>query len=162
MQSINMFSTYGKLQLIFFTIPTSKNTESVRSLFGTCWEPVGNRLAGSFSILTGLVSNKSNLNWLFGHLTFFGHCVSALARWPLAKSKYLISLSILGFFLLFAHQNCCNYGVYSKTAIKPTIRGSGQNLWEMYFCTYFVCIVWLHWFLMTSVLVMRTPSYLGI
>jgi hypothetical protein len=55
MQSINMFSTYGKLQLFFFTIPTSKNTESVWSLFGTCWEPVGNRLAGSFSIVTGLV-----------------------------------------------------------------------------------------------------------
>jgi hypothetical protein len=55
MQSINMFSTYGKLQLNFFTLPTSKNTESVQSLIGTCWEPVGNWLAGSFSIVTGLV-----------------------------------------------------------------------------------------------------------
>ncbi len=33
MQSINMFSTYGKLQLIFFTIPTLKISESVLSLF---------------------------------------------------------------------------------------------------------------------------------
>ncbi len=55
MQSINIFSTYGKLQLNVSTIPTSKNTELVRSLFGTCWEPVGNRLAGSFSIVTGPV-----------------------------------------------------------------------------------------------------------
>jgi hypothetical protein len=55
MQSIDMFSTYGKLQLNSFTVPTSKNTELVLILFGTFWEPVGNRLAGSFSIVTGLV-----------------------------------------------------------------------------------------------------------
>ncbi len=86
--------------------------------------------------------SRSNLN-RFGHLTFFGHCVSALAWWPVTKTKYLIPLSILGFFFLFAHQNCCNCGDRSKTAIKPTIRGSCQNLWETYFCTYFVCIVQL-------------------
>jgi hypothetical protein len=55
MQSINMFSTYGKLLLNFITVPMSKNTELVWSLFGTCWESVGNRLAGSVSIVTGLV-----------------------------------------------------------------------------------------------------------
>jgi hypothetical protein len=44
MQSINIFSTYRKLQLFFFTIPMSKNTESVRSLFGACSESVGNLL----------------------------------------------------------------------------------------------------------------------
>ncbi len=33
MQSINMFSTYRKLQLFFFTIPTLKISESVLSLF---------------------------------------------------------------------------------------------------------------------------------
>jgi hypothetical protein len=44
MQSINMFSTYGKLQLFFYTIPTSNNNESVWSLFGACLEPVENLL----------------------------------------------------------------------------------------------------------------------
>jgi hypothetical protein len=57
----------------------------------------------------------------FGRLTFFGHCVSALARWPLTKSKYSISLSILGMFVWFAHQNSCTHQAYSKTAIKTTI-----------------------------------------
>ncbi len=106
-------------------------------------------------------TSRSHLN-RFGHLTFFCHCVSLLARWPLTKSKYFISPPILGFFLLFALQNCCNCGVCSKAAIKPTIRGSGRNLWEMYFCTYFVCFLHLHLFFTTSVLVLCTPSYLYI
>ncbi len=62
MQSINMFSTYGKLHLNFITVPTSKNTELVRSLYGTCWEFVGNRLAGSFSIVTRLIVFHVGIN----------------------------------------------------------------------------------------------------
>ncbi len=52
---------------------------------------------------------------------FFGHCVSMLARWPLTKSKYLISLSIWGIFVWFAHQNSCTRQAYTKTEIKKTI-----------------------------------------
>ncbi len=63
---------------------------------------------------------RRHLNW-FGCLTFFGHRVSALARWPLTKSKYLISLSTLGIFVWFAHQNSCTRQAYSKTEIKMTI-----------------------------------------
>jgi hypothetical protein len=38
------------------------------------------------------IERRRHLNQI-GHLTFFGHSVSALARWPLTKSKYFISLS---------------------------------------------------------------------
>ncbi len=52
---------------------------------------------------------------------FFGHSVSALARWPLPKSKYFISLSKQRIFVWFAHQNSCTPQAYSKTAVKTTI-----------------------------------------
>jgi hypothetical protein len=54
MQSINMFSTYGKLQLNFNTVSTSRNTESVWSLFGTCLEPVGSLLGTGWQVLSQL------------------------------------------------------------------------------------------------------------
>ncbi len=151
---------FGVTRINLFSLESPQWARSFGTLRPTEFQKVqGTEIMEICSILK--IPARSNPNW-FGHLTFFGHCVSTLARWPQTKSKYLFSLSILGFFLLFAHQNCCNCGVCSKTAIKPTIRGSGRNLWETYFCTFFVCIVRLRWFLSTSVLVTCTPSYLDI
>ncbi len=54
----------------------------------------------------------------FRRLTFFRHPFSALARWSLTKTKYLFSLSILGIFLSFTHQNYCSRQDLSKNAIQ--------------------------------------------
>jgi hypothetical protein len=100
MQSINMFSTYGKLQLNFFTIPTSKNIESVLSLFGTCSEPVGNLLGTGWQDLFGLVV-------LAPVVTETGLCVRLTLRiTEAAQNNVLLSLLLC----------CCCYHHYACAA----------------------------------------------
>ncbi len=60
---------------------------------------------------------RSNLN-PFGHLTHFWSRGFPLARWSLAKFRYLISQSQLAIFSILKRQNCCTLRARSKYAIK--------------------------------------------